>query len=138
MPTDTPTATTTSTISTLPSSSTTTQEDSTMDTNEEPQAPNITTRGARAKASKDRLKALLVLRTPRPAETAPSHTQHSLYTVVNVKYNGACSRSSKMKLQHNNKFNVSHKLKVNTGGYSIMHVQNYKITCLAQSFLMLY
>jgi len=110
MPTDTPTAT--PTTSTSPSSSTTTQEDSTVDTTEEPQAPNITTREARAKVSKDRLKVLLVIRTPRPAETAPSHTQQNLYTVVNVKYNGASSKSSKMKLQHNNKFNVSHKSKV--------------------------
>jgi len=74
MSTDTQTATTIPTTSTSPSTSTTTPEDSTMDTNEEPQAPDIT-REARAKASKDCLKALLVLRTPRLAETAPSNTQ---------------------------------------------------------------
>jgi len=65
------TATTTPTTSTSTSTSTTMQEDPTMDTNED----QAITREARAKASKDCLKALLVLRTPRPAETAPSNIQ---------------------------------------------------------------
>jgi len=43
--------------------------DPTMDSNED-QVPNIT-REAREKMIKDRLKAQLVLRTPRPTETAP-------------------------------------------------------------------
>jgi len=76
------TKTSTTTISTTTTSVTPALEDHSMDTS---MAPNtLNPREARAKASKDRLKAMLVLRTPRPAETALKYQYNS--TNVGVKF----------------------------------------------------